>query len=315
MEVAQIKDGKMLGMAKCIAKILCVSFLMLGFSLPSLAKENSEDIIVTARIEKSGYVGEALVYEVRLESRYRNIANVELIKNPAFPNKMKQIRGVTSNSSPEIIKRKGETYYSWVIGRNFIIPSEKGKYKITGGRYVAFIPKERIVDDFFWGKRRVYDYEEVQLSCNDVDFKVNELPKGNDSFSEAVGDFKVSAWFPRGEIYKDNEAYVVFKISGYGSLENLKIPNMYRLFNKGCTLKEVEEREEKMQRNGKLYSEIELICTFIPKENNFEISQMCISFFNPEDKKYYDSCSETLKSEDSRQSKKNEKLSKEAITV
>lgn len=294
--------------------------LLLGImSLNFVDAKNNDvpDIRIISEIKKEGYLGESFTYEIKLVSSVPDIANVRVLRAPSFPSDFKVIEGIVKNSRPDAFKEKGNTFYSWTIGKYFLIPESTGKFTVSEGEYLVFIPHEKIVYHQFWGNRRVVDYEEVRIKTQAQTLKIKNLPdkvKPND-FSGCVGDFKVEAWFPPGNIVSGKESYVVFTISGFGNLESFRLPNIYNLFNKGCHLKNVERDDEMMQRDGMLYNEVTLTCRFIPEEDEFTIDPLCLMFFNPSSGKYYESCSEVLHWTPKSKEKKEKSTNKEAIAV
>lgn len=282
------------------------------------AKDNGDvEVRIVAEIQKNGYTGESFTYTVRLISSSPDISEVRILKAPEFPKDVKMIRGVVRDYNPTPVKEKGKTYYSRTIIRNYFIPDTPGKFTVSEGQYVAFIPHVREIYQGFWGNRNIVEYEEMRLSSNSVSFKATALPASarDKEYSGCVGDFNIEGWFPPGKIYEGKEAYVVFKISGYGSLENLKLPNIYKIFSSGCHLKAIEQDDQQMQRDGRLFSEVTLTCRFMPERDDFEIDPLCIQFFNPEQKKYYDACSEALHWTQAPAKGKQAESTKDAIAV
>lgn len=281
-------------MKKNINYILIIFFAFLPLYV--VAKETHEDIKIKAEITKSGFVGEALTYEIKLLSSSPDISNVRIIKAPGLPDQVRKITGVVNNIRAERVKEKGKFYYSYTIMRLFIIPEKEGRYEISGAKFMVFIPHEKIVYHEFWGKRRTIEYEEMTVECAKARFNVKNLPKNNTDkeYSGAVGNYNIKGWFPPGKISKGNEAYAVFTISGFGSMNNIRLPNLYRIFRTGCTLKEVEQTDEEMQRDGRLFSQVTLTCRFVPEADEFSIDPLSLLFFNPKDEKYYIAKSDTL---------------------
>lgn len=270
--------------------ILCAVFT-------SYAKEGDKtDVKIVTAIEKSGYNDQVFTYVVKLLSSSAEIADIRVAKAPSMPEGVKIVKGIVRNSRPEQENIKGKTYYSWVIRRDFLIPTSTGKFTIGDSKYVAFIPHKGGFYTDFWGRHQVVDYEEVPLDCKATDFRVENLPQNKTGleFSGCIGNYNIEGWFPPGKISAGQEAYVVFSISGFGSLQNLTLPNIYKIFGKGCQLKEVEQNENQSQRNGALYSEVTLTCRFLPETDDFTIDPLCLLFFDPESKRYVKKCSEPL---------------------
>lgn len=286
-------------MKKTFCRFISTIFLLAGIIIPVMAapSADSPDISISAEVRSSGFVGEVFEYVVSLYSSSPDVSNVKLAQAPSMPGNLTSVRGVVQNSRPEKVDRKGKSLYRWTIERYFFIPKDAGKFNIGPSRYVVFIPYERIVNRGFWGNQRIIDYEEVSVECKGIDFKASALPapKNGAAFSGCVGDFKIEGWFPPGRISPGRDAYVIFTISGYGSLENLKLPNIAKLFGNGCRLKEMEQDDNRSQRDGKLYTEITLTCLFTPEAHDFEINPLCIEFFSPSEKSYYSACSEALR--------------------
>lgn len=303
-------------MRDILKKLMLITMAVVA-AMVAYAKENqTADVKVTAEIKKNGFVGEALTYEVTLMSTSSDMANVRVLTAPKFPNDTKVIQGAARGSRPSIKKVNGKEYYCWTIMRSFVIPGRSGKLSIAGGRYIAFVPHEKIAYHPFWGKQRVLEYEEMELTCNNVNLKISNLPKKNGMTENVcVGEFKIEGWFPPGRINKGQEAYAVFTIGGFGSLETLKLPNLNKLFGKGCRLKEVDQNEEQLQRDGRLYTEVTLTCKFVAEEDEFEIAPLCLEFFSPDTKKYYETCSETLHWTGTPSEKKKGSSTKDAIKV
>lgn len=261
------------------------------------ASDGQPELRVSAEIKKSAVVGEALVYEVRLLSSTPQVSDVRVVQAPSFPDGVKVIRGTVGGNRPSRVKEKGKEWYSWVIARDYVIPESAGKFSVGEGRYVVFLPVDRIVDHGFWGRRRVVEYEEVPVASKSVAFKVSALPSAKGSsleFAGCVGSFKVEGWFPPGRIVPGSEAYAVFTISGYGSLADLRLPNLYRIFGSGCSLREVEQDERVLQRDGRLFSEVTLTCRFLPEAEEFTVEPLRLRFFNPESGTYYEAASDPL---------------------
>ena len=268
-------------------KIFTVITMLL---LPHILWGAKDDIRIEAKadVKKSGYVGETYEYTVTLTSNYPNIADIRVASGPDYDENLEVLRGVIQNQRGKEVTEKGKTTFQWVIQRNFIIPKKPGKYTIGDWKFVAFIPVEKVVKDWFWGTRRVVDYEEYPVECKPVTIKADALPanKTGYDYSGCIGDFTIESWFPAGKITAGNEAIAVFTISGYGSLEGLRVPNIVKLFNKGCRLKSVDQNDSQTQRNGQLFSEVTLTCTFMPENEDFTIDPLELLFFNPDSKKY-----------------------------
>lgn len=297
--------------------IYTLIILLTTFADARAKSDSASSYELSAELKKSGYVGECFTYEITLTGDSPAISNVRVMEYPKFPEGAKIIQGVVNNNRPVKNKTGNRETYTWTILRYYIIPETSGKMTVGEGKFLAFIPHEKVIYHDFWGARRTVEYEEVALTCKSVSAKISDLPanKSANEFSGCVGEFTVEGWFPPGKIYAGKESYAVFTISGFGSLKDLKVPNLYKLFNVNCRLKEVEQSDSQMQRDGKLYSEITLTCRFIPDDDEFEISPLCFLFFNPEKKKYEEECSDVLHWTSTSSDDKNGNSSKDAIAI
>lgn len=281
-------------------KLTIIFTLLTAFAASCFAKGESSrekaDVKIVAEVKNSGYCGEVFEYTVTLKSTTQEISNVNAISLPAFPDDVKVIKGLTSNSRPESRKEGGKTYYCWTVLRYFLIPEKAGKFSVGPAKFLVYLPDGSTIIRDFWGPRKVVEYAEKTLECKAVSFRAKALPNApkDAEFSGCVGDFTIEGWFPPGKIYTGTDAYVIFEISGRGSLEGLKLPNISKLFSKGCRLKEIDQNEEKTQKNGQLYTQVTLTCRFVAEEDEFEIDPLCVTFFSPDEKKYYEVCSEKL---------------------
>lgn len=277
-------------------KILVIILCFCGFFNLIEAAENPIDIKITSEIKKNGTVGEALTFTVKLVSNIQNISDVRILNSPDLPLSCKIIDGRVLEKWPEKEIKNGKTYFSWIIERKFLTFEEAGKYKIGTADYVVLIPKVSEYYDKVWGFGKTVTYEEIRVSSPAVEIKIGALPENRQfsSFTNCIGDYKIEAWFPPGNISLDGEALVVFTINGFGDLSDIKLPNLVKGFGEGCRLKEVEQSEKIIQEDGRLYSEITLTCRFIPTSNEFIINPLCLVFFDPQKKNYYEICSESL---------------------
>lgn len=288
------------------------------FDISAKTGKNVDDPIlkIEASMDDSGFEGETMVYEVKLYSTSPDVSNVKIMNAPVFPAGCRVINGVLGNSKPTVEKRDGKEFYSWVIMRNYLTPYQIGKQRVSASKFVVFIPRETIVYHSFFGSRSVVEYDENIVKCEPVEFKIKELPKNktHKTYNDCVGDFKVEGWFPPGNISVGMDAYAVFTISGYGSLKSLRITNLSGVFGDGCHLKKVDQDDQLMQRDGRLYSEVTLTCLFVPDKEDFKIKPFELTFFNPTTQKYY-----TVKSEElhwtTTPRNSLEKRQNEAITI
>lgn len=269
--------------------ILLILLLIYPFDSNAGTSDDYEkiDAFVEVSLPSSGFVGESIVYDVFFYCTSSEVSDLQLNVSPGFGT-LQTITGTSSNKNVPVVKKKGKSYYKWNAGRYFIIPDKAGSFTITGGKYVAYIPHERVVRDPWWGLRRVVDYEKISIVSEDKKIKFRPLPDVSNrlDFSGAVGEYSVVAWLPPGKISKDSEALAIIKVSGFGYLKDVEFPGLKDVFTGDSRLKKIERKEEITQRDGKLYSEIIFECSFIPLVEKGEIEEFSFCFFDTKSGKY-----------------------------
>lgn len=264
------------------SKMWMLLFMLLCFiNLTAANKQvaSEADVFVKIQCPAEGYVGQPIPYEIFLYSDSENIADIKVIRQPSF-SAFQAIEGEGDGSRAQKVTVKGKKYWRWNVGRTFLLTATAGNFDVKGGEYVVFLPKEVIVNDFFFGSMRSVEYDRIPISAPDVKIKIRDLPgryKGSDL---PIGDFSVVAWLPPGDISAGNDAIAIIKISGEGMLRNREIPDISGIFEGVARLKNVERADNIVQKDGRLHSEIVLECHFVPNDDKGEIGAFSFSFFD-----------------------------------
>lgn len=218
------------------------------------------------------------------------IRGVRQSKSPELEKgKFSYLQRADFNPEPRIVEDDGIAWYVYPIDSYAVALDKAGKYSMKGGRYVVDIAVPKLYDDPYWGRMQTMVTERVEVPVSPVQFTVRELPPtdAESDFSGAVGDFKVSVTIPPGDIYLNEEAIAIVTVVGNGWLDSDTLPEYHDAFGQGTKLKSFSENRRQYIRDGKLFSELQMECTFIPtSKDNALIGPIWIEVFNPETEKY-----------------------------
>ena len=275
-------------MTKRVVDILIVVMLALAIPAHGKKKHDAHEPFLTTRISHDrAVVGEVPIYEVVLCSPDPDIAGFEVSANPVF-GKLGASRSA-ADSHLEEAEVDGERCFTIVIDRFFVGASHPGKYKLEGGRYLIGYNCRMPLKDPFWGTMMGNRVETVSLDAPDLNIVISPLPEKNkpSDFSGAVGKFDVEVVVPSGEISMGSEGIALVTISGMGDLSEAMLPDVRKMFPESLQFKSMTESRTHFVKDGKIGSEIEMECVFLPSESgDFEIGECRFSFFNPETRKY-----------------------------
>lgn len=236
------------------------------------------------------YHHEPAVLTLYLWTPAYEIRGVRQSKSPALERgKFSYLQRADFNPEPKIVEEDGKTWYVYPIDSYAVALDKAGKYTLKGGRYVVDIAIPKLYDDPYWGRMQTMETERVEVPVSPVQFNVRELPAtdAESDFSGAVGDFKVSVTIPPGDIYLNEEAIAIVTVAGDGWLDADILPEYHDAFGQGTKLKSFSENRRQYLRDGKLVSELQMECTFIPtSKKGAVIGPIWIEVFNPETGKY-----------------------------
>ena len=207
------------------------------------------------------------------------------------------------NAYKEVVD--GKTYYCFPLEASVITMADKGSYTIGGGEYTIGVAYPVVVNDPFWGPRRSTEVKRLNIPVKKKSFKVRDLPNPPDSidFSGSVGQFTVETVIPRGDIFVNEEATAIVVLRGSGMIADATMPEYRDAFKNGVKLNAVYD-------NGKMISELQLECTFIPTQrDNVEIGEVLFSYFDPDTGAYSVARSSPVKIEVKSSTSKRESLS------
>lgn len=267
---------------------LWILLLFLTLFSQAEARESGAMPFLQTRLSRDKMTaGETAIYEVVLFTPVANVDGVDQIAYPQFEGADVSRTSADNRLSP--VEINGKQYYKAVIDRYFLRYPDNGKFKIPGGRYRLGVLHRQEYYDPFWGKQygNVVDALELQAPATEV--KVAALPKKGcpEDFSGAVGDFEISVEFPDGNLRSGEDALMLVTISGSGSLDGVKLPDLPGMLPDGLQFKSMTDNIDHFVKDGELGSEVEVECMVMPKhEGTFTIENVRFSFFNSSTGKY-----------------------------
>lgn len=192
----------------------------------------------------------------------------------------------------------GRQYYCFPL-RTFVFTiDKKGSYELSGGEYEVGVSYPVIVNDPFWGRVRTAETREYKIPVKKTPLNVKTMPEppADMDFSGSVGDFSIETVIPRGDIYLNEEATAIIVLRGQGMIAELTMPEYRDAFKNGMKLKSVSESRSQAYDKGRIISELQLECTFIPTSvTDAEIGKVYFDYFDPVSGAYRRAESEPVK--------------------
>lgn len=265
-----------------VSACILVMLMSLVFPAYSSGGKKDPDIFLTAECHASSVLfGEMVGYDVMLYSSTPDISGVLALEEPHFG--CVEVFPLQSDSRLSEIKDKGKTYYTAVVARYYLRPSEAGDFRLPGQCFVVGVEHRRIMTDPLWGDYVQTEIEEVNVKAPDIKLRVKDIPSRGcpDNFSGAVGDFTFSVDVPKGDIVKGENAVVVFTLSGTGDLENISAPDLSGCFSGHLRFRSMSPEKTHFIKNGELCSEMEIVCEFVAdKSGAFVINPADFVFYS-----------------------------------
>ncbi len=267
---------------------------MLSVSSPAIAEKPRdphrfapEEFSIECQLQPEGtlYEGQPVRCVYVLHSPTPDVSAARILAAPELRNGTPSILSRIQPDDPGYVEetKNGPEYCFPIASYILTLPAE-GKNAVKKNAFEIDVAYPKMVRDPFWGYVRTLDSETFILKADEIPLKVKSLPQApaNSSFSGAIGNFKINAILPPGDIIVNEDAVVVVKISGEGIIPDDTMPEYRKAFNENAKLKSVSESRNSYVRDGRLYSELNLECTFIPSaRSEVEIGSIQFDFFNP----------------------------------
>lgn len=232
------------------------------------------------------YHQEPVVLTIYLWTPEIEVRGVSASKSPVLDKgEFASIQRADVTSRARVVEKDGRRWYVYPIDSYAITMSQSGKYNFRNGRYMVDISVPTLYDDPFWGRIQTMQTQRIELPVQPLEIEVVPLPdtKGSAEFSGAVGVFDVSVTVPPGDIFLNEDALAIITVKGPGWLNEQVLPEYHSAFGNGTKLKSFSEERRQYLENGRLVSEVQMECTFIPtSRKDAKIGKVRLSFFNPE---------------------------------
>lgn len=190
---------------------------------------SSNDVFVRAVVSKNSvYENEGFLVSFKLYST-RNFGFGDKITFPEFEGFIAQEIELPQNRQIGMENYNGRNYQTLLLKQVYLYPQRSGDITIGKGEYevVLQVPSKQRVRSFFDDFFETYTNVKKLLVSSPVTIKVKPLPPGKpESFSDAVGDYKMTSTISSENI-KTNEAVTVkINISGSGNIKLIKTPEI-----------------------------------------------------------------------------------------
>lgn len=245
-----------------------------------------DDLLLRASVSRTSvFKGEPLRVSFKLCQRV-NVVGFEDVKLPSFDGFWAQELS-TDNVRPVRETIGGKIYETVVIKEYLLYPQQAGELVIDPAQLTAVaqvVVPGRNPDPFFGGPE-VYNVR-MSLQTQRITVAVKELPDGApESFSGAVGSFRMETTPPSSHLAANSSATYVVKISGTGNMTfvqapKLNLPGSFEQYN----VKTIESINSSAAGTSG-YRQFEY--PFIARaEGTFELPPVEFTYFSPTQKSY-----------------------------
>ena len=260
-----------------------------GSNGPVLTNPGGSDLFLKATVsDSSPYEQQGVVYTVKLYTTYSSIFDWISTTAPSFGNCTYESSDDVSHSLTRETYN-GKSYYTAVIARYIIYPTQAGVAKIKGNSYTGSVGRTMEYSDPYFGFMSKMVPTQVDAKPNDIELSVRPLP-GSDKYEDinGVGQFKVGAELVSKNFKTHQAAVVRYTVSGTGNMSFVSLPDLSEKFPSELKFLKSEDSDKKQVGASSVSGSITFDCTFIPqKEGDFEIPALKFNFFDPEKGTWY----------------------------
>ena len=200
-----------------------------GSSRTESGTDASRDVFLRLSLSKTDVVkGEPITATLKLYTR-ADISGFENLNFPSFNGFWSKETFTPQNIEFDRENVGGKIYHSALLRRYMLIPQQTGTVTIDPAEMVCLL---RIVSNS--GPRSLFDgffdsYETIRKRISTPAIKVNvrPLPAGAPaSFTNAVGDYKISSSISSGELKSHEAATLSVTVSGKGNISMVEAPKI-----------------------------------------------------------------------------------------
>ncbi|MFA5491466.1 MAG: BatD family protein [Bacteroidales bacterium] len=264
-----------------------------------------DEIFLKAEVSKSNvYLGEPIILDYYIYTRV-DVRQFGINKTPSFKGFWSEnLLDNTANVKTTEKVINGKRYIVAHIRSIALYPQEIGKLKVDPleveaiiVRHVAHKDPFDLFGDFFkdpfnfdpfnlLGPSVISQPQKITLKSNPVVINVKPLPKGApESFSNAVGNFKIDAFLDNDRCFAGESIIYNLKISGTGNLPLLSAPELNLPENFQVFEPEIKDAFSKTSKGIAGSRTFKYIITPL-KAGNYTIPSVEFSYFSPTLKKY-----------------------------
>lgn len=264
-----------------------------------------DEIFLKAEVSKSNvYLGEPIILYYYIYTRV-DVRQFGINKTPSFKGFWSEnLLDNTANVKTTEKVINGKRYIVAHIRSIALYPQEIGKLKVDPleveaiiVRHVAHKDPFDLFGDFFkdpfnfdpfnlLGPSVISQPQKITLKSNPVVINVKPLPKGApESFSNAVGNFKIDAFLDNDRCFAGESIIYNLKISGTGNLPLLSAPELNLPENFQVFEPEIKDAFSKTSKGIAGSRTFKYIITPL-KAGNYTIPSVEFSYFSPTLKKY-----------------------------
>lgn len=270
--------------------IVCLCMTIFA-GLTAFSANRSNDIFIVPECDKSSYYSnETGKLTLWIYTQNPEISGISEVSPVSIPHGgFSYITRVESSQPFRKTKYKGKEYFVAPLAVYAFMIRDHGKYDISGGEYQIGINVPTVVHDPFFGNIRTYKTVMESVTADKVPVKVKKLPSNDkaESFSGAVGSYKVDVIIPSKKIIINEPTTVIIKIEGTGLIGDDTLPDYRSAFSENIKLKSMKEKNDYYYDGNNVISQKILECEVIPTEReNCKIGSVEFGYFNPDTGKY-----------------------------
>ncbi len=250
---------------------------------PKFIGKGDGNLFLRASVSESKvYEQQALVYTVKLYTTYDAIKFIGATSAPKFDGfVIEESKDISKSLSFETYN--GKSYATAVIAKYIIFPQMTGNLKVVGNTYTVSVDQREYYQDPFWGSMAVNTPLQLNVTPNDLNINVVQLPEPKPSnFSGGVGNFTISAQLKSKEFKTNQAASVVYTVSGTGNLKYIQLPDMASTFPSELEVFTPTVNVKTDVGSSSVSGTSTFTYSFMPmEEGDFNIPPVELTFFNP----------------------------------
>lgn len=272
----------------CLHRLVCLMLVcLLGSfcSVHSSAKDEDGIFLRFEPSEKRIFQNQRFVVDLVLYVPSGvEVASINRISKPDFGG-LRWTESSLNHRDKSVLdgeRTKDGKFLRTTVGRYVVLADDPGEFKIEPGRYSADVLTGEKMIDPFWGTA-YYRKNRIEIRPEGSSLRVSRSGKGIEDSKSGVGEFEAVWILPPGDIEPQQEGIVILELQGYGDLENAEWPDLTGAFGSGLKFIGMTPDVNVYIKDGRVYSEARLECTFSASEpGEYVLESAAIPFFSSE---------------------------------